>query len=288
MTFDQIGYFLALAGDGSFVRAARRCGISQPSLSNAIKALEAALGAPLFERTATGADLTAFGKAMHPLLARLHRDRFRAIEFARAFDGASGKNHAVRPDFPYLQSAERNGRVGRSIRRVGALTVAAFLAFATIAIGGPAWAGKNWAGNNWAGENAVEAAIREMLPAPFRCSRNTEPALYCRHDNAADHKIVLELASGPAGPSASLTHDYDDARRHEFFAIMRGFFLKLGVSADTFDECVSQSQWQPGHQSSRGHRALCYRVELGDRVTYDIFALAADEAPTLAHAGEMR
>ena len=54
MTFEQLGYFLALAEERSFVRAARRCGISQPSLTNAVKSLEAALGAPLFERTVKG------------------------------------------------------------------------------------------------------------------------------------------------------------------------------------------------------------------------------------------
>jgi molybdate transport repressor ModE-like protein len=82
MTFEQIRYFLALAEEGSFVRAARRCGISQPSLSNAIRSLEAALGAPLFERAVAGSGLTALGRRMHPLLARLHRDRLRALQSA--------------------------------------------------------------------------------------------------------------------------------------------------------------------------------------------------------------
>src|SRR5690242_853168 len=96
MTFEQIGYFLALAEEGSFVAAARGCGISQPSLSNAIKSLEAALGMPLFERTATGAELTAFGKAMRPLLSALHHDRHGALEFARAFNRSSHRRPVAR------------------------------------------------------------------------------------------------------------------------------------------------------------------------------------------------
>src|SRR5262245_15420021 len=97
MTFEQIGYFLALAEERSFIRAARRCGISQPSLSNAIKSLEAALGAPLFERTITGSELTAFGKNMHPLLAKLDRERLRVIELADTFNRPSSSIAKVYP-----------------------------------------------------------------------------------------------------------------------------------------------------------------------------------------------
>jgi DNA-binding transcriptional LysR family regulator len=246
-------------------------------LSNAIRALEAALGAPLFERTVTGSELTAFGRGMLPILARIHDDRTRALEFAHSFDCSSNGKAVARSGLPRLQSwPERAGRLAKSGRRTGTLALAVLLACAAIAIGGSASAG----------ENGVEAAIREMLPAPFRCSRTTEPALYCRHDTAADRTMVLELVSGSDGPSASLTHDYDDARRHEFFATMRGFFVRLGVSADAFDECISQSQWQPAHQSGIGHRVLCYRIELGDRVTHEVFVQAADEVPKLADAGE--
>jgi hypothetical protein len=99
--------------------------------------------------------------------------------------------------------------------------------------------------------------------------------------------MTLELASGLDGPSASLTHDYDDAARHQLFAVIRGFFIRLGVPGDAFDDCTSRSQWEPEHLSGNGLRLLCYRVELGDRVTHEIFAMAADAAPRLAHAGKI-
>jgi molybdenum-dependent DNA-binding transcriptional regulator ModE len=83
VTFEQIGYFLALAEEGSFIRAAPRCGISQPSMTNAIKSLEAALGGSLFVRTGIGSALTAFGRQMYPVLERLHRDRQQVLELAR-------------------------------------------------------------------------------------------------------------------------------------------------------------------------------------------------------------
>src|SRR3954462_9608922 len=43
----QIRYFVMLCSERNFTKAARRCGVSQPSLSNGIKALESELGGQL-------------------------------------------------------------------------------------------------------------------------------------------------------------------------------------------------------------------------------------------------
>jgi len=104
MTFEQLGYFLALAEEQSFVGAARRCGISQPSLTNAVKSLEAALGAPLFERTVKGSKLTAFGKQMHPHLAQLHRDKLQVLELAHTVSCTSNPITGVRPRINFRQT----------------------------------------------------------------------------------------------------------------------------------------------------------------------------------------
>jgi LysR family hydrogen peroxide-inducible transcriptional activator len=50
MEIRQIVYFLALCEELHFTRAAKRCGVAQPSLTNAIRVLERELGAPLFHR----------------------------------------------------------------------------------------------------------------------------------------------------------------------------------------------------------------------------------------------
>ncbi|MEL7488873.1 MAG: LysR substrate-binding domain-containing protein [Pseudomonadota bacterium] len=58
----QLRYFVELAGAGSFRKAALRCGVSQPSLSAQIKALEDAVNAQLVERSAAGIALTPTGR----------------------------------------------------------------------------------------------------------------------------------------------------------------------------------------------------------------------------------
>ena len=50
MQMHQIRYFLALCEERNFTRAAKRSGVAQPSLTNAILALERELGGRLFQR----------------------------------------------------------------------------------------------------------------------------------------------------------------------------------------------------------------------------------------------
>ena len=61
MTLKQLRYMLAVAQYKSINEAAKKCFISQPSLSNAIKDLEEEIGLELFIRTAKGITLTAEG-----------------------------------------------------------------------------------------------------------------------------------------------------------------------------------------------------------------------------------
>lgn len=71
---------------GTISAAARILNVSQPSLSNAIAALEARLGVRLFERSRTGIVLTAEGKALKvraQMLSHLLRDAEAEVEAAK-------------------------------------------------------------------------------------------------------------------------------------------------------------------------------------------------------------
>ena len=50
MEFHQLRYVCAIADTGSFSRAAERCQVAQPSLSQQVLKLEEELGTKLFDR----------------------------------------------------------------------------------------------------------------------------------------------------------------------------------------------------------------------------------------------
>lgn len=65
-TVRQMAYWLAVVEEGSFTRAAARMHISQPSLSQQVRALEDELGGDLLERLPRSVRLTPAGKAFLP------------------------------------------------------------------------------------------------------------------------------------------------------------------------------------------------------------------------------
>ena len=72
MEMHQVRYFLAVARVLNFTRAADECNVTQPSLTRAIKQLEAELGGDLFRRERPAAQLTELGQRMHPLLKQCY------------------------------------------------------------------------------------------------------------------------------------------------------------------------------------------------------------------------
>lgn len=59
----QLEYFAHTADAGSFAQAANRLFVAPQAVSKGVQRLEAAIGSPLFERTANGIALTEFGAA---------------------------------------------------------------------------------------------------------------------------------------------------------------------------------------------------------------------------------
>lgn len=82
MQMHQVRYVLAVCEELNFRRAARRCGISQPSLTTAIRVLERELGGALFHRKPSVA-LTRLGRAVRPYLNKIARNADHVREVAR-------------------------------------------------------------------------------------------------------------------------------------------------------------------------------------------------------------
>ncbi|MBO3463812.1 LysR family transcriptional regulator, partial [Aetokthonos hydrillicola] len=65
MRLEQLQAFLAIAETGSFQQAAKKCGVTQSSVSRQIQALETDLGLELFHRKGQ-AKLTLAGELLLP------------------------------------------------------------------------------------------------------------------------------------------------------------------------------------------------------------------------------
>src|SRR5260370_9725339 len=94
MEMHQVRYFRAVARVLNFRRAAGECHVTQPSLTRAIKQLEAELGGDLFRRERPAAQLTELGLRMHPLLKQCFEAANGARQLASSFK--SGEVGALR------------------------------------------------------------------------------------------------------------------------------------------------------------------------------------------------
>jgi len=74
MDIRQLRYFLAVAEHKHFTRAAQASFVSQPALSQQIRALERELGAPLFDRLTGGVELTTAGQVLRGYAERILRE----------------------------------------------------------------------------------------------------------------------------------------------------------------------------------------------------------------------
>jgi LysR family hydrogen peroxide-inducible transcriptional activator len=77
MTLTELRYIVALAREKHFGRAAQKCFVSQPTLSQAVKKLEEELGVALFDRSAAEIRVTTIGE-------RIIEQAQRALEQAAA------------------------------------------------------------------------------------------------------------------------------------------------------------------------------------------------------------
>jgi DNA-binding transcriptional LysR family regulator len=112
MELRHLRYFLAVAEELNFTRAAERLGISQPPLTQQVKALEAELGVALLDRSAYRIELTDAGRIFAADAARILGDARSAMQAARR--AATGVTGRVRVGF--TESASFNSVVTSTLR----------------------------------------------------------------------------------------------------------------------------------------------------------------------------
>ncbi len=87
MNLSHLYYFAKLAEKQHYAQTAKELYITQPSLTHAIKSLEAELGVPLFEREGRTVKLTRFGAEFRDCVNRGLREIERGVDLAREYTG---------------------------------------------------------------------------------------------------------------------------------------------------------------------------------------------------------
>lgn len=108
MELRHLRYFVAIAEERHFGRAAEKVGIAQPPLSKQLQDLEQELGYPLFDRSRRPIELTAAGQA----LLEHARSIFESLEIAVRETRRAGAGHSGRVAIGYPQSLAYSGLTG--------------------------------------------------------------------------------------------------------------------------------------------------------------------------------
>ncbi|SIS39267.1 LysR family transcriptional regulator [Insolitispirillum peregrinum] len=112
MELRHLRYFVAVAEERNFTRAAGRLGIGQPPLSQQIRDLEREVGMALFHRVPHGAELTKAGEAFLPEA----RAALTAAERAKAAAIRAERGEVGRLALGFTGSASFNPLVSEAIR----------------------------------------------------------------------------------------------------------------------------------------------------------------------------
>jgi len=228
MELRQLNYFVAIAEEQSFTRAAERLWVAQPGLSTQIRRLESELGVQLFERRPRGVDLTDAGD----LFLERARKAVAAAELARStgddlraglvgairlgiVTGAGwpqlgellGRFGRDRPDVELTVVESYAGTLLRDLRdgRLDAVLVPSMFAsteFLRVPVGETPWLVLAGPGHRLAGSVGPVAAD-ELDGEAVVVTGHRDGAAYDRAvaETLADLGVTLELRPGDPGPA---------------------------------------------------------------------------------------
>lgn len=98
----QLRSFHSVAEEGSFTKAAERLGITQPTLSEQVRALEERYGVTLFERVGRGVELTELGRRLREVTRRIAAEEAAAEAVMVSARGLRSGRLRVMADAPHL------------------------------------------------------------------------------------------------------------------------------------------------------------------------------------------
>lgn len=102
MNYAQLRAFHAVAAEGGFVKAAVKLNVTQPTLSEQVKQLEATYGVQLFERRGRRSEPTELGRALLDVTRRFFAVEQEAEQLLSAARGLKRGHLRVAADAPYL------------------------------------------------------------------------------------------------------------------------------------------------------------------------------------------
>ena len=119
MNLSQLRAFDAVVRTGSFTAAAERLFVSQPAVTNHVKALEAYYEVSLFQRHGRGVEPTELGLKLAELSRRLFGLEEEAVEILQAHKALRTGSLRIASDGPYLAIPLVEAFKSRFPRRAG-------------------------------------------------------------------------------------------------------------------------------------------------------------------------
>src|SRR3954452_20084066 len=211
MELRHLRYFVAVAEELHFRRAAERVHVAQPAISEQVRKLEQELGVQLFNRTHRAVSLTAAGSAMLDEARRTLRQADVAVQAARSARDRAG----LRLRVGYLPDS-LPGAVARGLRQLAG-------ALPNLEVDLEAGPAHSLIDGLRAGR--LDAVV-SSLPAPTAELRVTPlgpqhalAAVPVGHPQAVNSAVVLEWASRDR--LVVLPHEMNPAFRHAIVALCR-------------------------------------------------------------------